>query len=113
MKKKKIEAFPLIELRKPKRKPYMAVADVVNLAGEDHLLIDIYEKDGRSQRHVMRAAYTEHDWGLWEPRNEYSSAWSRGSIEVDLYRNAPRYDTSDMISGPGIPARADWNNTAI
>lgn len=113
MKKKKIEAFPLIELRKPKRKPYMAVAEVVELAGEDHLLIDIYEKDGKSQQHVMRAAYTEHDWGLWEPRNDYSSAWSRGSIEVDLYRNAPRYDTSDMISGPGIPAKAGWNNTAI
>lgn len=113
MKKKKIEAFPLIELRKPRRKPYMAVAEVVELAGEDHLLIDIYEKDGRSQRHVMRAAYTEHDWGLWEPNNEHSRAWSRGSIEVDIYRKAPRYDIYDMINGPGIPERASWSNTAI
>lgn len=107
MKKKKIEMVAPVELRKPKRKYYMMAAAVVELDGEDHLICDFYRKERRSQTFIFRAVYTQHDWGLWDPD---TGKWSRGSI-ANCY-NTPSYDECDMMSGPGIPQRASWNNTA-
>ena len=107
MKKKKIETVSPVELRKPKRKYYMMAAAAVELDGEKHLICDFYRKERRSQIFILRAAYTQHDWGLWNP---VTGKWSRGSIENCYFK--PAYDECDRIDGPGIPEKACWTNTS-
>ena len=64
MKKKKLEALPPFPLRECNKKPYKMVANEVVLAGEKHLLCDVYEKADKEYRFRMRAAYTDGDWAL-------------------------------------------------
>ena len=90
----------------------MLAADAVELGGEEHLICDIYKKDGRSQEWIMRAVYTRHDWGLWRPHMG-KDGWSRKSIQDGTYKPVPAYDECERISGPGIPAHAGWGNTSL
>lgn len=111
MKKKKIEKVELVapDIGKPK-KPYLAAAQVIGIDDIDHLIIDIYRKDGRKREPRMRAAYTAHDWALWDL---FSGEWTSASISDQTYSNKPRFDEFDMISGPGMPKHASWANTAV
>lgn len=108
MKKKKLEALPPIALREAKRKYYRLVAETMDIDGEMHLVCDVYRKDGRQYAFIMRAAYTAHDWGLWWPE----TGWRKCSIEGNAF-GWPVYDECSMISGPGIPKKASWANTAV
>lgn len=101
MKKKRIEALPPIQLRETRKKPYLAVADIEDICGQLHLIIDVYE----GVKHIRRVAYTENDWGLWEPGGQ----WNAKRIGV----GAPEWDVYDIISGPGLPDKAKWSNTGI
>ena len=101
MKKKRIEALPPIQLRETRKKPYLAVASVEDICGQSHLIIDVYE----GKRHIRRAAYTENDWGLWEPGGQWNGK--------RIGESAPEWDVYDMISGPGLPDKAKWSNTGI
>lgn len=112
MKKRKIEELPAIPLRKLKRNYYMLVADALSIGGEEHLICDIYRKDGSKQEWILRAAYTNHDWSLWKPDKD-AGGWSRRSIQDDTYKPVPIYDECEMISGPGIPKHAGWGNTSL
>ena len=79
MKKKQIEAVPWIlpeRKRFPKKILFVAAADVQEVSGEDHLIVDIWQK-GRYEIPVLRAAYTKADWGLQYPQEE---KWSREGI---------------------------------
>ena len=112
MKKKKLLQIPPIPLRGNSKKFYRLAADMFDIDGERHLVLDVYESrrdvGERGYDYIFRAAYTAHDWALYRPGTEM---WSRGSI-VGPYGD-PVYDECDMVSGPGIPARASWNNTAV
>ena len=108
MKKKRIEALPPIQLRETRKKPYMAVAEVMEISGQRHLLMDVYERE----RHILRAAYTAHDYGIWWPEK---GNWQRRHIGDDYrkYNGSPIWDEFDMIDGPGLPDSAKWSNTGI
>lgn len=115
MKKRKLEALPPVPLRNAKRKYYMMVAMNAELGGEEHLICDIYRKDGKENEWIMRAAYTRHDWGLWDP-GKGKDGWSRKSLRKDTHDwrdSDPVYDECGMINGPGIPKRAGWGNTSL
>lgn len=111
MKKKAIEAIPPIRPVTDKKKAYLAIARECEIAGEKHMLLDVWNKEPDSElKFVMRAAYTAHDWALWWPDRQQ---WSRASIEDNLHKAVPKYDMYDMINGPGLPKEASWWNTAV
>lgn len=109
MKKKKIERIKPFDSVFPKSKPYFAIPAIADVDGIETLLVDIYERTEETYEFIMRAAYTAHDWGLWNPQ---TGVWSGRSIEDPAY-DTPTYDKYDMLSGPGLPKKADWKNTAM
>lgn len=79
MKKKKIEAVPWIrpeKMRLGKKICFVAAADVQMIEGEEHLLVDIWQK-GKYKSPVLRAAYTRLDYGLFYPQE---TKWTREKI---------------------------------
>lgn len=109
MKKRKIERIAPNILENPEKKPYQAVPKVVDIDGQEHLLVDIFERVEKKYKFILRGAYNAHDWGMWDPGE---GEWSRRSIEDPLYE-APTYDIYNMLSGPGLPKQASWKNTGI
>lgn len=109
MKKKKIERIKPSDSGFPESKPYSAFPFITEIDGVKNLIVDIYERDEKAYKFILRAAYTAHDWGLWNPE---TGIWSGRSIEDPAF-NTPTYDKYDMISGPGLPKKGSWKNTAM
>lgn len=112
MKKKKLLQIPPIPLRGNSKKFYRLAADVFDIDGERHLVLDVYESrtdvGEKGYDYVFRGVYTAHDWALYYPT---ADAWSRASIK-DCY-GKPVYDKCSMMDGPGIPKQASWSNTGV
>lgn len=110
MKKKRLLQVPPIQPRDCEKRYYRAAADVIELAGESHLILDIYERecDGKKYIHVYRFAYTAGGWGVYDAM---TGAWGQMSIRNNY--ETPMYDKCGMVAGPGIPRYPSWKNTAI
>lgn len=127
MKKKKIEAVPWIrpeKMRLGKDIFFVAAADTLDIEGEAHLLVDIWQK-GKHKTPVLRAAYTKKDWGLLYPQE---GEWTRENINgrnygcweelkararfKDGYRQASRTNTElSQISADKIYQFVDGKST--
>ena len=84
MKRKKIEAVPWIrpeKMRLGKDIFFVAAADTMEIEGEEHLLVDIWQK-GKYKTPVLRAAYTKKDWSLLYPQE---GEWTRENINGRNY----------------------------
>ena len=84
MKKKKIEAVPWIrpeKMKLGKKIFFVAAADTREIEGEEHLIIDIWQK-GKYKIPVLRAAYSKKDWGLLYPQE---GKWTRENIDGRNY----------------------------
>ena len=90
MKKKAIENIPYLTAgRRQEKKAYLAVAEVLQIAGEEHLLVEIYEnRKGKLKVPALRLAYTKKDWGLyWTERDGVKARWSRAHC-LNEFRDA-------------------------
>lgn len=88
MKKKAIEKVPYLHLPKVKRGntvEYVAVTAVMEIAGEQHLFIEVYRnKKECKEIPVVRIAMTTKDFGTYFTEN---GAWSRGNITRTTWSN--------------------------
>lgn len=73
MKQKAIEQIPCLPANAPEKSwKYAASARTLAIGGEEHLLVEVYEK----QKLRLRAAYTKADWAVYLPKTE---TWSKAS----------------------------------
>ena len=54
MKKRKIERIAPNILENPEKKPYQAVPEVVDIDGQEHLLVDIFERVEKKYKFILR-----------------------------------------------------------
>lgn len=111
MKKKKIEAVPWIrpeKMRIGKKIRFVAAADTVEIGGDTHLIVDIWQK-GKYGIPLLRAAYTKTDWALQYPQERIQ--WTREKINGrDYYADNER---KAFVSVKGNREYAERTNTEI
>lgn len=108
MKRKKIEAVPWIlpeKMRLRKGILFVAAAGVREIEGEDHLIVDIWQK-GKYKIPALRAAYTKKDWGLSYPKEQI---WTRETFVNDWRGRCLRAKGTFR----GQEERAERTNTEI
>lgn len=86
MKKKAIEKIPYLTLPKVSRKKtveYVAVTDVMDIAGEDHLFVEVY-KNNKECKNVpaVRIVLQKKGFGTFFPE---TGIWSRRLITADTW----------------------------
>ena len=111
MKKKKIEAVPWIRperMKLGKRILFVAAADTVEIDGDTHLIVDIWQR-GKYKIPLLRAAYTKTDWGLQYPQERIQ--WTRERINGrDGYADN---ELKAFVSVKGDREYAERTNTEI
>jgi len=87
MKRKMIEKIPYITIQDQPEEAsvYTAAVRVLEIGGEDYILLEMYESVGGMEIPAARYAATMRDWGIYWPE---TSTWSRGSIS-SIQENLP------------------------